>query len=242
MTVETRAAVEFRQVAKTFASGDSTVQAVSEIDLRVLPGEVVLVMGPSGAGKTTLLAIAGTLMRPNSGTVLLDGIEVTSLSEKELPLLRQQKVGFIFQSFNLLPALTASQNIELVLGLRGLTGAAARRTARELLAMVGLEDRAKHRPNALSGGEQQRVAIARAMANNPTVILADEPTANLDSHRGREIMTLLQMTARDMGKAVLAVTHDLRHGDIADRVLWMEDGRLGPQPGALASQAEPRAT
>jgi putative ABC transport system ATP-binding protein len=225
--------LELQKVTKLYEAGGMTVRALDEVDLEIRQGELVLIMGPSGAGKSTLLTIAGTLLRPTSGKVIISGIEATALDERRLPFLRQEKVGFIFQNYNLIDALTASQNVELVLGLRGIRGGAARRTAKELLTVVGLAHRQDNRPKALSGGEKQRVAIARALANNPDLILADEPTANLDSHRGREIMTVIRMVTRELGKAVLAVSHDQRILDLADRVVWLEDGHLTEQPVAV---------
>ena len=183
-------------------------------------------MGPSGAGKTTFLTIAGALMRPTSGRVRISGIDITALDERRLPRVRQEKIGFIFQSFSLLEALSALQNVELVMATRGITGRAARARAYELLITVGVEGRQNNLPKALSGGEKQRVAIARALANDPDLVLADGPTANLDSRRGREIMELLRMVAKELGTTVVAVSHDLRIRELADRVLWLEDGEV----------------
>ena len=179
--VNRKAVLEFEHVTKTYTAGDSTVCALNEISLTVAEREVVVLMGPSGAGKTTFLTIAGALMRPTSGRVRISGIDITDLDEGDLPKIRQERIGFIFQNFQLLDALSALQNVQLVMSARGITGRPARERARELLAVVGMEDRQHYVPKMLSGGQKQRVAIARAIANNPDLILADEPTANLDS-------------------------------------------------------------
>jgi putative ABC transport system ATP-binding protein len=169
--------------------------------------------------------------------VLISGTDVTALDERQLPRIRQERVGFIFQNFNLHEALSASENVELVMATRGIRGKDAQARAEALLHAVGMEHRQRNVPKMLSGGEKQRVAIARALANNPHLVLADEPTANLDSHRGREIMELLRMIAKELGKTVVTVSHDLRIRDLADRVLWLEDGELtelepaSPLPG-----------
>lgn len=211
-------------VSKTFGRGEAAVRAVDDLSLSVAAGEVVLVMGPSGSGKTTVLAIAGCLMRPDSGRVRLGGVDVTALPQSRLPAVRREGIGFIFQSFNLLGALTARENVELVLGLSGKGN--QRAAASQLLGSLGLEKRGDFLPAQLSGGEKQRVAIARALATDPRVILADEPTANLDSRSGQQVMTLLAQSARERRKAVVVVSHDTRLREIADRIIWMEDGRL----------------
>ncbi len=218
--------LEFIDVTKVYSTGDLSVHALNSVTLSAGQREVIVVMGPSGAGKTTFLTIAGALMRPTSGRVLVSGIDITALNESELPRIRHEKIGFVFQNFQLLDALSALQNVELVMSARGITGRIALERARELLAVVGVEDRARNLPKALSGGQKQRVAIARAIANNPDMILADEPTANLDSRRGLEIMQLLRSIAKELSKTVIAVTHDLRIRELADRVLWLEDGEL----------------
>ncbi len=230
-----RSVLEFQDVSKVYTTGDLGVHALQQVSLSVCEREVVVIMGPSGAGKTTFLTIAGALMRPTSGRVLISGIDITALDERRLPRVRQEKIGFIFQSFNLLEALTAIQNVELVMETRGITGRSAKARGHDLLALVGVDRRQNHVPKKLSGGEKQRVAIARALANNPDLVLADEPTANLDSRRGREIMELLRMVAKELGKTVVAVSHDLRIRELADRVLWLEDGMLrdiSDEPGA----------
>jgi putative ABC transport system ATP-binding protein len=218
--------LQMRAVAKIFGSGDAAVAALDGVDFEAQAGEVVVVMGPSGAGKTTFLTIAGALLRPTSGSVEIAGIDVTRLREKDLPAVRRDKVGFIFQSFNLLEALTALENVRVVIPDGRSSGRAAANRARELLDMLGLSHRLKSVPRQLSGGEKQRVAIARALANNPELILADEPTANLDSKRGLEVMRLLRQIAIEMEKAVVVVSHDHRMREVAHRVVWLEDGRF----------------
>jgi len=217
-------AISVRQLTKTFGEGDTAVHAVSGIDLDIATGEVVLVMGPSGSGKTTLLLMLGAMMRPTSGSVVIDGVDLATAPERRLPALRATHLGFIFQDFNLLSALSALENVELACNLAGTTGHAAHDRATDLLRRVGLDDRLGFRPDQLSGGEKQRVAIARALANNPTVLLADEPTANLDSGHGREIARLLRRLAEEDGRSIVIVSHDERLREVADRVLWLEDG------------------
>ena len=222
------AVLQMNQVTKTYGSGEAAVHALDHVDFTVEAGEVVVVMGPSGAGKTTFLTIAGALLTPTSGTVEISGINITVMSEKDLPDVRRQRIGFVFQSFNLLESLNAIENVALVMmgGSAKSRGAANR--AGELMNMLGLGQRLKSLPKQLSGGEKQRVAIARALANNPDLILADEPTANLDSKRGREVMLLLRQIAREMQKAVVIVSHDHRTREIASRIAWLEDGTFRP--------------
>jgi len=221
-----RLTLRMRSVSKTYGSGDAAVTALDDVDFEAQAGEVVVVMGPSGAGKTTFLTIAGALLRPTSGAVQIAGIDITRLREKDLPAVRREKVGFIFQSFNLLEALTALENVRVVIADGATSGRAATNRARELLGMLGLSHRLNSLPKQLSGGEKQRVAIARALANNPELILADEPTANLDSRRGLEVMRLLRQIAIEMDKAVVVVSHDHRMREVAHRVVWLEDGRF----------------
>jgi putative ABC transport system ATP-binding protein len=187
---------------------------------------MVLIMGPSGSGKTTLLTMLGGLLRPTSGSVTIAGQEITSLRDSQLVEVRRHLVGFIFQSFNLWESLSVIENVELALNIGGVTGVEARKRAADLLAERGLSNRAKFRTRELSGGEKQRLSIARALANEPRVILGDEPTANLDSRHGRDVMRLLRDIARTKGRAVVVVSHDQRIREVADRVLWLEDGRL----------------
>lgn len=219
--------LELQSVNKVYGRGHTAVKAVDGVDLSVKPGEIVLIMGPSGSGKTTLLSMAGLLLRPTEGRIWIDGKDVTQFSERQLPTLRLHNIGFVFQAYNLLGALTARENVEVVMNMAGINGRAAFTRAIELLTMLGLEHRLDHLPADLSGGEKQRVALARALANDPPLILADEPTGNLDSKTGREVMELLCCgLGRDRGRAIVIVTHDHRLRDIADRVLWLEDGRL----------------
>ncbi len=218
-----------RNIVKVYGSGAAAVQAVRGVSLEVRQGEIVAIVGPSGSGKTTLLSIAGCLLRPTSGQVYILGEEATRLGQARLAEFRLRHIGFVFQSFNLLPALTAQENIEIALNLAGVTGRAARERARHLLELLGLTPRAHQRPPDLSAGEQQRLAVARALANTPDIILADEPTANLDSKAGRRVMELMR-SAVEQGEAkgLVVVTHDARILDVAHRVLTMEDGQLRP--------------
>ena len=216
--------LDVRAASKRFGDGDNAVTAVRAVSLAVSPGEVVLIMGPSGSGKTTLLSMMGALLRPTEGSIHLDGTEISALSEGRLPAIRLRQFGFIFQDFNLLSALTVRENVAIVAELAGLKRRAARDKATTLLSELGLGQRLDFLPEKLSGGEKQRVAIARALINDPTLILADEPTANLDSKIGHEIMRLLRRVAKEHGRSVVIVSHDQRIRDIADRVLWLEDG------------------
>jgi putative ABC transport system ATP-binding protein len=218
--------LEVRNLAKTFGKGPTAIHAVDGIDMSVRRGEVLLVMGPSGAGKTTLLSLIGGLMRPTRGVIRLAGVEVSALREDTLPLVRRRLVGFVFQSFNLLEALSATENVELPMNLAGQKGREPRQKAERLLVELGMEHRLEFRPSVLSGGEKQRVSIARALANDPRLILADEPTANLDSRNGKTVVRLLCDAARQRGQGVIIVSHDDRIREVADRILWLEDGRL----------------
>ena len=222
--------LSLRNVSKIYGQGPGRVVAVDDVSLEVQPGEVTLILGPSGSGKTTLLSILGCLLRPTSGQVLANGCQVSQLSDVELSRLRREQIGFVFQSFNLLSFLTVRQNVEVALNLNGTSGAAARARATNLLRLVGLDHRLDVSPAELSGGERQRVAIARALANDPALILADEPTGNLDSRTGRVVVDLLAGLARERGRGVIIVTHDTRILDVADRVLYLADGSLGERP------------
>lgn len=219
-------ALRAESVHKRFGQGRTVVTAVRDVSVEVQRGEILLIMGPSGSGKTTLLSMLGALLRPSEGRIIVAGVEISKFSEAKLPAIRLHHFGFIFQDFNLLSALTARENVEVVLNLAGVKGQLARQRAEVILRELDLGDRLDFRPEQLSGGEKQRVAIARALANDPAVILADEPTANLDSHIGHEVMRLLRRIAREQGRSVIIVSHDQRIRDIADRVLWLEDGQF----------------
>lgn len=213
-------------LSKHFGSGDSVVKAVDDVSLKINRGEMVLIMGPSGSGKTTLLSMLGALLTPTSGQIVVDNADVSVMNETSLAALRAQKIGFVFQAFNLLEALTVEENILFPAQLNAGGVQAAKDRIDDLLEKLGLTARRKVLPGTLSGGEKQRVAIARALINQPPIILADEPTGNLDSHKGQEVMMILHDIARDDGCAVLMVTHDPRVEEVADRVLWLEDGAL----------------
>lgn len=224
-------AIDVRGVTKRYGTGDAAVQALDGIDLGVRSGEVLFLMGPSGSGKTTLLSIMGCILRPTGGSVRIAGVEVTGLSERQMPRVRLEQIGFIFQGFNLFPALTVRENIELAFGLKGVRGRMARQSAEELLERVALREKANEWPANLSGGQKQRVAIARALAGEPGIVLADEPTAALDSVTGRAILDLLRELAHEKGRAVVIVTHDSRAEAYADRIVTIEDGRISEGGG-----------
>ncbi len=213
-------------VTKRYGAGATEVTAVRDVTMAVAPGEVVLIMGPSGSGKTTLLSMLGALLKPTEGAIQLNGDVISALAENRLPDIRLKKFGFIFQDFNLLSALSALENVALVAQLAGAKGREAPKRASDLLTDLGLRERLNFLPEKLSGGEKQRVAIARALINDPAIILADEPTANLDSKIGHEIMRLLRRIAKEQNRSVVIVSHDQRIKDIADRVLWLEDGQF----------------
>lgn len=220
------AVLEVKKVSKVYGAGASRVIAVDAVTLAINKGEVLLIMGPSGSGKTTLLSIMGCILRPTSGEVLIEGRGISTLSEDELPDIRKNHIGFVFQSFNLFPSLTAAENVELVLRLKGYDKKRIKAQAMDLLEKVGLVKRAALYPADLSGGEKQRTAFARALAGDPPIILADEPTANLDSRTGKEALTLLRTLAEESGKAIAIVSHDPKAEELAHRVVFLEDGRL----------------
>jgi putative ABC transport system ATP-binding protein len=209
-----------------FQSGRQSFQALKGIDLEVKSGTIQLLMGPSGSGKTTLLSILAGLLTPTKGKVHLLGQDITTMSRSQLAEFRLHNIGFIFQKFNLFPALTAAENVEIVLKMKGMSDKEAKKEAQHLLSTVGLGDKNEVLPRDLSGGQQQRVAIARALAGNPKLIMADEPTAALDSYNGHAVIELLARLAKQEGCTVVMVTHDPRILDVADRVAYLEDGVL----------------
>jgi putative ABC transport system ATP-binding protein len=215
-----------QRLSKIYADGRVEVRAVSGVDLTLNEGEVVGLFGPSGSGKTTLLSMLGCILRPTEGSLKLYGTEVAGLDEEDLPAIRKKFVSFIFQGFNLFPALTAFENVMLVLGIKGVTGDQADQRARELLNTVGLGERIDFLPRDLSGGQKQRVAVARALAAGSPIILADEPTGNLDHANGRTVMDLLKRLAVDERRCVVVATHDNRIEGLFDRILMMEDGAI----------------
>jgi putative ABC transport system ATP-binding protein len=220
------ATLRVEHVTKRFGAGETEVVAVRDVSLSVAPGEVVLIMGPSGSGKSTLLSMLGALLKPTEGEIRLDDTVLSALAETRLPDIRLRRFGFIFQDFNLLSPLTVLENVALVAELAGAKRGEAREKARAQLTELGLAERLDFLPEKLSGGEKQRVAITRALINDPALILADEPTANLDSSIGHEVMRLLRNIAKEQNRSVIIVSHDARIKDIADRVLWLEDGRF----------------
>ena len=214
-------------VSKIYRTGEFTVTALSDVNFQVHGGEIVAVMGPSGSGKTTLLTIAGALVRPSVGRVQICDIDVTNMGEGQLATVRRQKIGFVYQSFNLLEALTATENVRVVVQNHlKISQKEANARSRELLEMFGLGHRLKSLPKKMSDGEKQRVAIARALAKDPELLLADEPTANLDARRGHEVMGLLRDKAVELNKAVVVVSHDNRIREFAHRIVWLEDGTI----------------
>ena len=220
------AVIRARALSKVYREGAAELRALSNVDLEIHSGQLTLLMGPSGSGKTTLLSILGCILRASAGQLQLLGEDVTALPEKELPRVRRELIGFVFQGFNLFPALSAVENVSLAMDVRGVRPAEARRRAEELLVEVNLEERMRAFPADLSGGQKQRVAIARALSGDPPILLADEPTAALDSSSGRTVIELLQRLAHQHGRAVVMVTHDPRVLSAGDRILHLEDGRL----------------
>ena len=217
-------AIEAKKMVKTYGEGRAKVEALKAMDLAVNKGELLAIMGPSGSGKTTLLMMLGLVTAPTEGELILDGVNIYNGSAQDFQRLRREKIGFIFQFSNLIPFLTAEENIMLPMDLVGVTGKEARSRAAELLEYLEVAERAHELPERLSGGERQRVAIARALANRPAMILADEPTASLDTDRGLSVMSLLRKLSTEQGTAVLVVTHDERMIGEVDRVLQLVDG------------------
>lgn len=219
-------ALEVKDVVKTFQSDSGSINAVDHVSFQVAAGEFVALVGPSGSGKTTMLSILAALLRPTSGQVLIDGQDLAKMSEAQRVALRREKIGFTFQSNNLIPFLNAQENVELMLRLNGRLNRAGKIRSQELLARLGLGDRLRNLPGQLSGGQQQRVAIARALIHNPVLVLADEPTANLDTERAFQVVQTFAALIHENNRAGIIVTHDLRMCEYVDRVLQMRDGKL----------------
>jgi len=218
--------LQANDVTKVFDEGKQKVSVLRGVSLALEPGEVVALEGPSGPGKTTFLSILGCILTPTSGEVVVEGRKVDANKPSSLPEIRKRSIGFVFQQFNLFPALTALENVEYALNIKGVKSPAAKQKAAEILERVGLGERMRFLPRDLSGGQKQRVAIARALAAEPAILLADEPTANLDSQVGAQILDLFRTLARSDGRALLIVTHDPKVRDVADRVVRIRDGKI----------------
>jgi putative ABC transport system ATP-binding protein len=233
--------VELRQVSKVYRLGGEEIRALDNVSLDIELGEFISVIGPSGSGKSTLMHILGCLDSPTSGTIKLDGVMIQDASARQLAAIRNRKIGFVFQFFNLLPKLSVLQNVELPMIYAGVGGRERRTQAMEALKLVGMENRAKHRPNQLSGGQQQRAAIARALVNQPRIVFADEPTGNLDSHTGQAILDLFRQLSQE-GRTIALVTHDPDIAAVTPRRIEIRDGRLADQvDGTLAGVDPPAA-
>jgi putative ABC transport system ATP-binding protein len=230
MNMEMDYAIDVRDLTKTYGSGETAYQALKGVDFAASSGEFVMLSGPSGSGKTTLLSVLGCVLTPTSGQVKLLGEDISHAKEKDLPRLRLSYIGFVFQSHNLIEALSSRDNIALILELRGWSHADARREAVRILESVGLADKVDSKPRDMSGGQRQRVAIARALAGAPPILLADEPTAALDAHNGYAVTELLRVLAKEHGHTVVVVTHDSRIFHLADRIVYIEDGLITEKP------------
>ena len=226
MADEKQVLIRVRSISKTYRMGDVVVHALRDIDLDIMQGEYLSVMGPSGSGKSTLFNMIGALDKPSGGSIDIAGVDLTSLTSRQRAYFRNTHIGYIFQAYNLIGALTATYNVMLPLLFSGLDEHDSRKRAEEVLGEVGLGDRLHHRPDELSGGQQQRVAVARALANNPTILLSDEPTANLDLHTGEEIIGLQRRLCDEYGVTVISATHDHKMLDKSDRILWIKDGQV----------------
>jgi len=220
------ATVKTTGLVKEFVMGSVVVKALQGVHVEIKKGEYISIMGPSGSGKTTLFNMIGGLDKPTDGKVFIDEIDIAQLDAYELAWLRCRKIGYIFQSFNLIPVMTAIENVTLPMIFAGTPNDQAMDKGKELLELVGLGDRIKHKPLELSGGQQQRVAIARSLANDPAIVLADEPTGNLDLKTGKEIISLLKRMNREKSVTVISATHDLKMIDVSDRIIWIRDGRV----------------
>lgn len=218
------ALIEVKNLSKVYGSGEAQVTALKNINLNIEQGEFVAIVGPSGSGKSTLLHLLGGVDKPSSGEVIIKGESIYKLKEKELAILRRRKLGFVFQFFNLIPVLTAEENIEMPVLLDN--GKIDKNYMNELLKLLGLEERRNHHPSELSGGQQQRVSIGRALANKPSIILADEPTGNLDSKNSKEVLELLKYCAKKYNQTLILITHDINIAKSADRVITIEDGQI----------------
>lgn len=223
---DTQEIVRTQDVRKTYIMGSETVHALAGISLTIESGEYISIMGPSGSGKSTLFNMVGGLDKPTSGEVYIDEVDIAQLGTHELAWMRCRKIGYIFQTFNLIPVMTALENVTLPMVFAGLDADESRDKGADLLDKVGLADRLNHRPPQMSGGQQQRVAIARALANDPAIILADEPTGNLDLRTGREIISLLTSMKEERGVTIITATHDMKMLDASDRVVWITDGKI----------------
>ena len=232
-----RNVIRARNLSKLYREGATELRALSDVSMDIHAGQLTLLMGPSGSGKTTLLSILGCILRATEGRLELLGEDVSQLPERELPRVRREAIGFVFQGFSLFPALTAAENVALALDVRGVRGEVARKRSEELLLEVGLGERMHAFPEDMSGGQKQRVAIARALASDPPVLLADEPTAALDSTSGRTVIELLRRLAHQKGRAVVMVTHDPRVLEYGDRILHLEDGRLSREESGQQSNS-----